>query len=70
MGALKTSVVGAGTHQFELGRASGGGEGNYPSSGKKKVIRAADAKEVGVGNPAEETYRHPNQITGGNIQKS
>src|SRR4051812_46252998 len=23
-------------------------------------IRAADAKEVGVGNPAEETYRHPN----------
>ena len=24
-------------------------------------IRAADAKEVGVGNPAEETYRHPNQ---------
>jgi hypothetical protein len=27
----------------------------------KKVIRAADAKEVGVGNPAEETYRYPNQ---------
>jgi hypothetical protein len=25
------------------------------------LIRAADAKEVGVGNPAEETYRHPNQ---------
>ena len=25
-------------------------------------IRAADAKEVGVGNPAEETYRYPNQI--------
>src|SRR6478672_2435010 len=24
-------------------------------------IRAADAKEVGVGNPAEETYRYPNQ---------
>ena len=23
-------------------------------------IRAADAKEVGVGNPAEETYCHPN----------
>jgi hypothetical protein len=30
---------------------------------KKEGIRAADAKEVGVGNPAEETYRHPNQIT-------
>jgi hypothetical protein len=27
-----------------------------------KKIRAADAKEVGVGNPAEETYRYPNQI--------
>jgi hypothetical protein len=29
----------------------------------EKAIRAADAKEVGVGNPAEETYRRPNQIT-------
>jgi hypothetical protein len=28
---------------------------------EKKAIRAADAKEVGVGNPAEETYRYPNQ---------
>jgi hypothetical protein len=26
-----------------------------------KSIRAADAKEVGVGNPAEETYCHPNK---------
>jgi hypothetical protein len=25
-------------------------------------IRAADAKEVGVGNPAEETYCYPNQF--------
>jgi len=25
-------------------------------------IRAADAKEVGVGNPAEETYCYPNII--------
>lgn len=30
---------------------------------KRSKIRVADAKEVGVGNPAEETYRHPNQIT-------
>jgi len=30
---------------------------------EKKAIRAADAKEVGVGNPAEETYRYPNQRT-------
>ena len=28
----------------------------------EKKIRAADAKEVGVGNPAEETYYRPNQI--------
>jgi hypothetical protein len=25
-------------------------------------IRAADAKEVGVGNPAEETYCYPNKL--------
>jgi hypothetical protein len=31
-------------------------------SKKNRVVRAADAKEVGVGNPAEETYRYPNQI--------
>jgi hypothetical protein len=29
----------------------------------KEAIRAADAKEVGVGNPAEETYRYPNQAS-------
>ena len=29
---------------------------------QKKSVRAADAKEVGVGNPAEETYRYPNKI--------
>jgi hypothetical protein len=28
----------------------------------KKEIRAADAKEVGVGNPAEETYCYPNTL--------
>jgi hypothetical protein len=30
------------------------------SSGTKRNVRVADAKEVGVGNPAEETYCHPN----------
>jgi hypothetical protein len=30
------------------------------SSASKGNVRAADAKEVGVGNPAEETYCHPN----------
>jgi len=29
---------------------------------KEKKIRATDAKEVGVENPAEETCCHPNQI--------
>jgi len=28
---------------------------------RERVIRAADAKEVGVGNPAEETYYGPNR---------
>ena len=31
-----------------------------PSKKSKKTIRVADAKEVGVGNPAEETCYHPN----------
>ena len=29
---------------------------------KELKIRAADAKEVGVGNPAEETYCYPNTV--------
>ena len=34
---------------------------DVPGSVKRDCkIRAADAKEVGVGNPAEETYCHPN----------
>jgi len=28
-----------------------------------KKIRAADAKEVGVGNPAEETCCYPNNVS-------
>ena len=35
----------------------------HPSNSfTQKNVRAADAKEVGVGNPAEETYRYPNKI--------
>ena len=34
---------------------------------KKKKIRAADAKEVGVGNPAEETCCHPNALNVTNL---
>ena len=35
----------------------------------KKLIRIADAKEVGVGNPAEETYRYPNQKSGYDVDQ-
>ena len=34
----------------------------WGSSGQKKMIRTTDAKEVGVGNTAEETYRCPNRL--------
>jgi hypothetical protein len=33
------------------------------SSGTAGNVQAADAKEVGVGNPAEETYCRPNEIS-------
>jgi hypothetical protein len=38
------------------------GRSQYSGGGglKKEKIRAADAKEVGVGNPAEETCCYPN----------
>jgi hypothetical protein len=32
-----------------------------PTASLKKKIRVADAKEVGVGNPSEETCCHPDQ---------
>ena len=32
------------------------------SSATKRNVQAADAKEVGVGNPAEETCCHPNNF--------
>ena len=31
------------------------------NDGEKKVIRATDAKEVGVENPSEETFCRPDQ---------
>ena len=33
------------------------------SGSAKKMIRTTDAKEVGVGNTAEETYRCPNRMS-------
>jgi len=51
-----------------LSYAPARGSGSYEmtpcaSSATAKKVRAADAKEVGVGNPAEETYCHPNRFT-------
>ena len=34
----------------------------WGSSSQEKMIRTTDAKEVGVGNTAEETCRCPNQL--------
>ena len=33
----------------------------WSKDGPEKTIRVADAKEVGVGNPSEETCCHPDQ---------
>jgi len=44
---------------FRSGGSSNRFAGFVTCEGK---VRAADAKEVGVGNPAEETYRYPNKI--------
>ncbi len=49
--------------QYPRGKA---GKLDYPSIrvnlfGLKKVIRATDAKEVGVENPSEETFCRPDQ---------
>ena len=45
-----------------LGRTSRFGWESFENFAKayECKIRAADAKEVGVGNPAEETYCYPN----------
>ncbi len=53
-------------HRGSKARKSGSASQHRIRGFFKKTIRAADAKEVGVGNPAEETYRRPNQITHSN----
>ena len=45
-----------------LGASSATSSKNQKGINRKKRIRAADAKEVGVGNPAEETYCYPNRL--------
>ncbi len=60
---VTSAVTGQRSNQLSYAPAPGTGKlGNQPGSVKRKSgkIRAADAKEVGVGNPAEETYCYPN----------
>ena len=60
---VTSAVTGQRSNQLSYAPAWGRrtyGNACLASSRTKKNIRAADAKEVGVGNPAEETYCHPN----------
>ena len=60
---VTSAVTGQRSKPIEL-RPRNGADEVKRSFGKRqaalKKIRAADAKEVGVGNPAEETYCYPN----------
>src|SRR5579862_1597216 len=60
---VTSAVTGQRSNQLSYAPAWGSRTyGNTPhsSSRTQRNIRAADAKEVGVGNPAEETYCYPN----------
>src|SRR5213592_3476990 len=60
---VTSAVTGQRSNQLSYAPAWGRrtyGNAGLASSGRLKNIRAADAKEVGVGNPAEETYCYPN----------
>ena len=65
---VTSAVTGQRSNQLSYAPAKGRGnlkDASGASSGfafVKKQIRVADAKEVGVGNPAEETYCHPNNL--------
>ena len=63
---VTSAVTGQRSNQLSYTPAQGERErrGIHFSSqrGIKKKVLIADAKEVGVGNPSEETYRYPNQI--------
>jgi hypothetical protein len=60
---VTSAVTGQRSNQLSYAPAWGRrtyGNAALTSSRRLKNIRAADAKEVGVGNPAEETYCYPN----------
>src|SRR5690349_8680880 len=69
---VTSAVTGQRSNQLSYTPAKGSAKvrkDSFPVNGLSRIsalfseerIRAADAKEVGVGNPAEETYRYPNQ---------
>ena len=61
---VTSAVTGQRSNQLSYTPAIGACERKKPRRARQdeahKKIRAADAKEVGVGNPAEETYCYPN----------
>ena len=64
---VTSAVTGQRSNQLSYAPAAGERESRKcPKASQwrtpNKMIRATDAKEVGVENPAEETYCHPNQI--------
>jgi hypothetical protein len=62
---VTSAVTGQRSNQLSYAPAWGGEPkkpfSNSQAEQSKFKIRAADAKEVGVGNPAEETYCYPNK---------
>ena len=62
---VTSAVTGQRSNQLSYTPAQGDAnptETGRSRQGEQKEIRAADAKEVGVGNPAEETYCYPNTL--------
>ena len=60
---VTSAVTGQRSNQLSYTPAPGEAnptENTRSRQGEQENIRAADAKEVGVGNPAEETYCYPN----------
>ena len=60
---VTSAVTGQRSNQLSYAPAMGAVKLKEASGSVKRLskkIRAADAKEVGVGNPAEETYCYPN----------
>ncbi len=61
---VTSAVTGQRSNQLSYTPAQNGTElcGNRRATSRRRKIRAADAKEVGVGNPAEENVLPPEHI--------